>query len=386
MSTPGKTSVVSKRLSLAILISIIVHFVILILMGLWTVYQYVVEGDQGMEVSMERGEAEEEFQEQTEEIEVQVVETVIPVELDRLVADPILEHDLPQLNARVDAMPTPVTPTIPTSAANVVAFTQPRRFSGGLFGSRDQVDGTLEGYFYDLKQNRDGTSRRMGNTLFENEIRTFVREQNWDRAWLDRNFFRAPEPLNTTQIFFPTIPASEGPTFFGVGDLVQEQQWLIHYKGQFTPPENGRFRFVGYAGEVVIVRYDGKVVLDGNHPFLPRNITNWEEPNHGLNHRLFAGGRWSDHRLYYGDWINFRAGRTVDLEILIGERGGGDFNAFLFIHKENEEIEMDERGRPIHNLFQTMPSDQHKSIPAYTPNQGPLFKVDGRIFRPGGEQ
>ena len=369
-----------KRLSLAVLISIIFHFVILILMGLWTVYQYVTEGDHGMEVSMETGETEH-FDEQQEEVEIEMVEPNVQVDLDRLVVDPIFDHDLPQINAQIDMVPTPVTPTIPTTAVNQIAFTQPRRFSGGMFGSRDRVDGTLQGYFYDLKQNPDRTSRRMSNSLFHDEIREFIR-RGWDRSWLDRNFFRAPEPLNTTQIFFPTIRASEGPNFFGVGEFVDERQWIIHYKGQFTPTENGRFRFVGYAGEVVIVRFDGQIVLDGNHPFLPRDITGWNEPNHGLDHRIFTGGQWREHRLYYGDYVNFRAGRTVDLEILIGERGGGDFNAFLFIQKEGESIEFDDHGRPIHNLFQTMPSDQHLSIPAYNTNQGPYFKVDGRLFRP----
>ncbi|MCH8541838.1 MAG: hypothetical protein LAT58_13870, partial [Opitutales bacterium] len=56
MNNNAISRMVGKRLSLAILISVIVHFVLLILLGLWTVYRYVQEGDPGMEVAMEQGE------------------------------------------------------------------------------------------------------------------------------------------------------------------------------------------------------------------------------------------------------------------------------------------------------------------------------------------
>ena len=399
---PEKTSVSSssKRLSLAVLISIIVHFVLLIVLGLWTVYRYVQEGDPGMEVAMEEGEEMEAPQEEMEEVEVTEVQPEVDIDLERLTVDPIHDVELPEIAADTQAVPTPPTPTVPTAAADRVAFSQPTsRFTGGIFGSSEQVDGSLQGYLYDFKQDPDQNSIRHNNTLFEDHIAEFIRDRDWDRGWLDENFFRAPKSLSTTQIFFPTVAASDGPDFFGAGDIVDEMRWIVHYKGQFAPEESGEFRFVGYAGEVVIVRLNGEVVLDGSHPYLRsrdrtprytedrgrrsgRDMTEWQEEDHGYDHKIFTGGSWSNHRWYYGTPVTFRQGQVMDLEILIGERGGGDFNGFLMIKEVGQDIEKDDHGRPIHELFQTMPSDQHESIEPYRTRDGPYFTIDGELFEP----
>ena len=67
---PIQESPNNKRLSLAILISIAFHFVLLIVLGLWTVYRYVQEGDSEMEVAMEEGQEVEVQDEVVEEVEV----------------------------------------------------------------------------------------------------------------------------------------------------------------------------------------------------------------------------------------------------------------------------------------------------------------------------
>ncbi|MCH8476085.1 MAG: hypothetical protein LAT55_12765 [Opitutales bacterium] len=403
MADSTLSKLVGKRLSLAILISVIVHFVLLILLGLWTVYRYVQEGDPGMEVAMEQGEEMEAPQEIVEEVEVTEIQPEVEIDLDRLTVDPLHDVALPEIVAETQAVPTPPTPTVPTTVADRVAFTQATtRFTGGIFGSTEQVDGTLQGYLFDLKQDARGNSRRISNTIFEDHIASFIRDHDWDRSWLQKEFFQAPNSLNTSQIFFPTVRADAGPAYFGAGDIVDERQWIVHYEGRFQPQRSGNFRFVGYAGEVVIVRLNGEVVLDGSHPWLRtrsaspvygedqgqrsgRAMTEWQEggeDDHGYDHKVFSGGRWGSHRFYYGDVMNFRQGQVMDLEILIGERGGGDFNAFLLIKEVGKEIEMDDDGRPIHDLFQTMPSDQHKSIEPYRSRQGPYFKVDGELFIP----
>ncbi|MCC5788459.1 MAG: hypothetical protein JJT75_02410, partial [Opitutales bacterium] len=352
---------------------------------------------------MEQGEEVEAPQEVMEEVEVTEVQPEVEVDIDRLAVDPLHDVVLPEMPADTQAVPTPPTPTVPTDVTDRVAFTQAAtRFTGGIFGSTEQVDGSLQGYLFDLKQDPDENSRRINNTIFEDHISAFVRDHDWDRDWLEEEFFRAPKSLSTTQIFFPTVRADAGPGFFGAGDVVDERQWIVHYKGRFMPQRSGNFRLVGYAGEVVIVRLDGEVVLDGSHPWLrTRNAspvytedrgrrsgrarTAWQEEgeeDHGYDHKVFSGGRWSDHRLYYGDVMNFREGQIMDLEILIGERGGGDFNAFLLIKEVGEEIEKDDHGRPIYELFQTMPSDQHKSIEPYRSRDGPYFKVEGELYTP----
>ncbi len=48
----------------------------------------------------------------------------------------------------------------------------------------------------------------------------------------------------------------------------------------------------------------------------------------------------------------FGPNQIADLDVIIGERPGGQFNAFLMVEKQGETYPKDSRGRSIFPIFQ----------------------------------
>jgi hypothetical protein len=70
-----------------------------------------------------------------------------------------------------------------------------------------------------------------------------------------------------------------------------------------------------------------------------------------------------------GDWITFKAGEVFDLNVIVGERPGGAFCAFLFIEQQGNFYEMQD-GEPVLPIFQlaptTLPSPQKWEAPTFS--------------------
>lgn len=347
---------ISKRLSLAILISIIVHFIILILMGLWTVYQYVVEGDPGMEVSMETGDAEEMVEQPDEVVEVQEVVQQVEVEFDRLTVDPLFDQDLPMLNARVDAIPTPVTPTIPTTTASQIVFQRaaPRGSWGNVFGSRESNDFLLEGAFYDFKKNPRGSATNMSTGDFPRRVSEFV-ESGFNRRFLDERYFRAPESRSVSYILHPMMQASNAIAAYDLVGVVEPRMWIIHYQGTISAPSNGEFRFIAYADDQILVALDGQTVVDGSRQVISPNLRRVGTQFGTLGNTNGAA--------FHSDWIRMRANQDIKIDIIVGENPGGQYGAFLFVEKRGVETPRNENGRPLLPLFTTVEMD---GVPDFT--------------------
>jgi hypothetical protein len=138
-----------------------------------------------------------------------------------------------------------------------------------FFGFREaKGGGALVGKFYDLKQLKDGKPSKLDQDHgYSDELYNFVTKSAWNTSVLEK-YFVGPNPLFTTQIYIPKINADQGPLAFGLGGRVQPKMWVVHYKGNVVPTESGTFRFVGMADDVLVVRFNGKVVLDrgSNNP------------------------------------------------------------------------------------------------------------------------
>jgi len=122
--------------------------------------------------------------------------------------------------------------------------------------------GALKGYLYDLKQ----TSGRMPTGMSPNDdaahlkvVTDFV-DAGWDDAVLDK-FYKARDYMSAVQIYIPTMPATEAPKAYGVENEVKPGHWIIHYKGTVVAPRDGKFYFVGFADDLMMVRFDGVNVL-----------------------------------------------------------------------------------------------------------------------------
>jgi hypothetical protein len=237
---------------------------------------------------------------------------------------------------------------------------------GGAFGSTTGPG--LVGTFYDLKQTPDGKATKMAiqefekdgslridapvNVHYDERLERAIRRNLDDRALKD--FYQAETQLRLTQLYVPRIGAEEAPKEFKVDGKVQGRRWVINYQGAVTPPESGRFRFVGFSDDVLVVLADNRVVLDGS---LRSPLRGAERRKHF--HQTHTIDGWNT---YVGKTITVTQGRPIDLKILIGERPGGHYSGYLLLEKIGLDYAKDTNGSPILPLF--------KMAPGETPTRG----------------
>ncbi len=226
----------------------------------------------------------------------------------------------------------------------------------GLFGAKFGGIG-LSGNFYDLKQTPQnkrtemwgsdpdtiGPHNKAGVDAYVGELNEFVRAR-WSEGRL-RRFFRAPEQLSATQFFIPERSANEAPKAYGVEGVAKPSRWVAHYKGRVKAPVTGKFRFVGFGDDLMVVRWESKVALDAGYdaPSVDAvTVVHADDPFR--EYRDFAGNPKIPHIDYLGTapgkpaakfragpWIDVRAGMDYSMEVLIGETPGGAFFTFLGI-------------------------------------------------------
>ncbi len=246
-----------------------------------------------------------------------------------------------------------------------------RNLGGGMssFFGGVEVQNGLTGTFYDLKQTDKETPSKMAptpgeektsgvvgspeagkaNGEFTSEMREFVKK-GMRESYLSK-YFQAPQKLNSYQLFIPNMSAGEAPKAFQVADKVQPRRWAAVYRGNIRPPADGKFRFSGKGDDILVVRLNGKVVLDGSLG----NIAGGEGREGGDD----AAG----HRV--GPWVRMDRSRSYPIEILIGETPGGVFYQRLFVEQEGVQ----HKGGKA--LFQTTAADLPKEI---------AEKHDGLVF------
>ncbi len=212
------------------------------------------------------------------------------------------------------------------------------------FGSVSRGTGALVGIFYDLKQTQQREPTPGGGKDYAKVVDEFL-VSGLDEALFNR-FFRAGLPLYTTQVATGRLNADVAPKAFGVEGVVKPRCWVVHYKGQVAPPEDGTYRFVGAADDMLAVAINRRVVLVGNHPATKFPLLNWKPPaDRGPKPAAHTGA-------IYGDWVELRADQPVDIDILVGERPGGVFNALLLYEKQGETYPRNKKGEIILPLFQ----------------------------------
>ena len=155
----------------------------------------------------------------------------------------------------------------------------------------------------------------------------------------------------------PSIAASEAPKAFGVGEECEGRRWVVHYEATVVPPRDGRFRFRGRGDDVLIVRWDGRNVLDGNISFYPVEPAANSDPT--PDYGSMVGGK----------WINMKKGVPSKMEILIGECPGGVFFACLCLEEDGVKYP---DGYPAFQL-KALPIPQGKHLPVAS--EGVVFGV-----------
>jgi hypothetical protein len=144
----------------------------------------------------------------------------------------------------------------------------------------------------------------------------------------------------------------------GFGREFDPIHWCIHYKGKIAHKEGGRFRFAGLGDDVMLVRLNGKMVLNaiwGGQNGGWKEVTAYRNPYDEENLKYFLGHG----EMAFGEWFELEPGVPVDMEVLIGEIPGGVYAAMLLVQQEGVDYPTKQDGGPILPVFKTAEMPEH---------------------------
>jgi hypothetical protein len=237
------------------------------------------------------------------------------------------------------------------------------------FGSKQEVAGALPGRFYDFKQTRQGKPVEGYDVASREHFteRVLKIQESDFRPTAFKKFFEAPDSLYLSQIAIALTDAGSAPKHFNVADKVKPSGWLIHYHGNVVADRDITVRFVGVGDDYISVFVKGK----------PRMINAWPDI------RSTVMGRWKPDDpaeseatplpgcpLVIGDWVKFRRGEKVELDIAIGERPGGKVGFVLMVEEKDAPYRTMSNGAKVLPLFSTEPISEktHQRVVKDFPN------------------
>jgi len=252
---------------------------------------------------------------------------------------------------------------------------------GAVFGTASANKNALIGTFYDLKQTKNRKPTELAELTNYRDIIPKTREiiSNFvKQGWNERtfaNYYQAPQKLYQTRIAMPSLRADEAPKAFNCEKEVTGSRWVVIYRGMVRPPKSGKFRFVGGADDILVVRFDGKNVFDFGYESATANIS--------LNKQLakITGTEDKEWKKSRRDWImpepvevrNYPTGlftkdlgglavgkefevtgdKDYPIEILVSEIPGGFFCAYLMIEEVGVTYPTTPGGLPLIPFFRT---------------------------------
>ncbi len=226
------------------------------------------------------------------------------------------------------------------------------------FGFDQALEGTLEGYLYDLKQNPKGKPSDLMKSIktgkdgladmkSRNEVASVIRKftsSSWSTNKWDREYYRVDKPLYASYFIIPAQRAEGAPKAFNAHNKVKPRQIAVLYKGTYTPPADGRFRFYGLGDDTLIVRLNKRIVLDATIQTGRRYTSKPPPKEDDLGKAYFDFNE--RFKGIYGDWFNLKQGQPVDMEVLLVENPGGLFGAWLTIQEKGGQPKIFS-GRPL---------------------------------------
>ena len=300
---------------------------------------------------------------------------------------------------------------------------------GGDGDGRGNLQGMLQGVFYDLKQTRDrrptddfrndpGTGTyhhpRVAPTL--KIMQSFV-NGSWQRAYdnegnvhypaLDK-YYSPPVRLWTSCFFTEEIPAGEAPRAYECDKEVKPAAWVCIYSGNVVAPFTGKFRFVGSADDVMFVRFNKQIVLDygcasftaaefwgsnrnaGNLQALKSNGNSssplYSKQKLDVYHARGNGGS-AAFDLAKGVPISVKEGEVYPIEILISEIPGGHFSQALYFERlddKGQPIEQNPDRRPLFRTTLDLPEQPRRDFPEFSTFQRDIWRVVRSTTTSGG--
>ena len=297
----------------------------------------------------------------------------------------------------------------------------------------------LQGLFYDLKQTRDGrpnkdfssvssngefTGENLASTL--KVVQPFV-NSSWQKKYDIKGrmnysalntYYSPTTPVWISNFYIGDTSSKTAPQAFGYPDDVKPNCWICIYSGYVVAPFSGKFRFVGFGDDFLVVRFNQSIVFDygrisatlgvalgtekrstltsstadseksqpsknpimrvmptinkgeSGETFYSKNRLVIRSPEYMNTNSNFGSG------LANGSVINVRQGEVIPIEILVGDLGG-DFNYVLFVERlDANGMAQDQNNSLL--LFRTSedlpPSFTSSSAVAYDQNS-PIWKV-----------
>ncbi len=241
-----------------------------------------------------------------------------------------------------------------------------------LFGGGQSIGNDFVGTFYDFKRDRSGRPRIMDDSTYIDEVARFIR--GGFKVSRLAKFYRSPKKLYATSFMVPTVKSSVAPAAFG--EDTGGWCWLVHYKGQLVHKDGITFRFWGQGDDILIVRVDGKIVLNASWPDTQEIYSNWQNSD-AKNRTYRLGNNFS----VVGDWITLEPGVPLDMEVVGGEAPGGEFDMMLVVEEKGVDYETNMQGGPILPMFMTMFPDHDLRDQIYqTLVDGEASVTNGPIF------
>ncbi len=222
----------------------------------------------------------------------------------------------------------------------------------------------LKGTLYDFKQfaNKQPTEIKYTGgwtkqdsenaQIFNNIVENFL-SKGWDENVLQQ-YFHAQDQLIAYQVFIPMIAANPAMKEFGVEKEVKPGWWLIHYKGKVVAPKDGAYRFVGIGDNFLAVRFDksnvfwylrGTNIKGGigdkyfsffaNNSAAPKPKTMATPSGSSSSTAVGTPPATLGDEPAFGKWFSVERGKTYEMEVIMGEFPGTDFQAVLMIEEKN---------------------------------------------------
>lgn len=192
-----------------------------------------------------------------------------------------------------------------------------------MFGGTTSIGNDLEGTLYDLKRFRNGRTSGIYETEgLQNVVEKFLRN-NWRSSTLSQ-YYRAPKKLYSPMIMIPPTDSSLGPWAFGEREM-DPWAFLLHYKGQLIHKDGMKFRFIVMADNYLVIRVNGKVVMDYKNQFESAISTGPFKPT------SYHLGHWFAYR---SEWIELEPGVPQDVEFILGDYKGYLFASMVAIEEE----------------------------------------------------
>ena len=335
----GKRQKLTKGMPSAVLLSIVIHAALFLLAGMLVVFTVVKK----QEKKFEPPKAVERPKMKLKKPKVKIKKTSKPKPTTRIVTKvsraSMPDIQLPEMSGMGEGL-----------GSDLGGFDMmPDLGEVTVFGSGQSIGNDLVGTFYELKRDRQGQPRAMDMRTFMSKVAKFVRS-GWDPAKLGR-YYRSPNKLYATCFMVPPVFSSVAPKAFGEDTL--GYFFLAHYKGKLVCPAshtNGiTFRFWGQADDILLVRVDGKMVLNATWPSISSQINSPWQSSSADSRKYYLG----NNRSVVGDWITLKPGDSLDMEVLLGERGGGWFCCMLVVEVEGVEYRQNKQNGPILPMFKT---------------------------------